>query len=135
MVGTPSRKQLDDVGLRTAREPRLTKSEAARILGISRRTVIRYAAGRLISEDRRGRVRLREVATVLTSIPICKRGAMTRRLAFTQTNWVAREKIYGYAFGLSADDIAKKIDSKEALLHAARTQFMVAPLQNRLSAR
>jgi len=49
--------------------PRVTKSEAARLLKISRRTVIRYAQARLISEDRRGRVRLHEIADVLLFVP------------------------------------------------------------------
>ncbi len=39
----------------------MTKSEAARVLGISRRTVIRYANENAVSEDSRGRVFLEEV--------------------------------------------------------------------------
>jgi hypothetical protein len=49
--------------------PRVSKSEAARLLKISRRTVIRYAKARFISEDRKGRVRLNEIAEVLLDVP------------------------------------------------------------------
>jgi hypothetical protein len=37
---------------------------------VSRRTVIRYAQARLVSEDMRGRVRLHEVAEVLLRVPV-----------------------------------------------------------------
>lgn len=40
---------------------RVSKSQAARLLGISRRTVIRYAATKLITEDSHGRVLLSQV--------------------------------------------------------------------------
>lgn len=46
---------------------RVTKSEAARALGISRRSVIRYAKGNLISEDRRGRVLISETRRAWSS--------------------------------------------------------------------
>ncbi len=75
VIGSKSRAGL---GTRVPWEPvwpypeklqRVTKSEAARLLKISRRTVIRYAQARLISEDRRGRVRLHEIADVLLFVP------------------------------------------------------------------
>ncbi len=46
---------------------RISKSEAARIAGVSRRTLIRHASQGLISEDKRGRVLLSEVASALVS--------------------------------------------------------------------
>ena len=103
-VGTPSRRELDASArvVLTASSPRVSKSEAARILGINRRTVIRYAAARLISENRRGRVRVREVAVVLTKIPIRQR-YHARRITFTLTNRDARARIHNIAHCIPAD--------------------------------
>ena len=44
---------------------RLTKTKAANAAGLSRRTVIRYAKAKLISEDRDGRVLLAEIETAM----------------------------------------------------------------------
>jgi hypothetical protein len=44
---------------------RITKSEAARQAVVSRRTVIRYAEAGLISQDRKGRVRLSELKAAM----------------------------------------------------------------------
>lgn len=44
---------------------RITKSEAARVAGVSRRTVIRYAQAGLITSDRKGRIRVRELIAAL----------------------------------------------------------------------
>lgn len=46
------------------RRVRVTKSAAARVAKVSRRTVIRYAEARLVSEDQRGRVFVHEVESV-----------------------------------------------------------------------
>ncbi len=68
-LGTTFRWPRNPVSPYPEKLPRVTKSEAARLLKISRRTVIRYAQARLISEDRRGRVRLHEIADVLLFVP------------------------------------------------------------------
>jgi hypothetical protein len=72
--------------------PRVTKSEAARLLKISRRTVIRYAQARLISEDRRGRVRLHEIADVLLFVPLKPRHDRSGKVHrhFLDTNFTRR---------------------------------------------
>ena len=72
--------------------PRVTKSEAARLLKISRRTVVRYAQARLISEDRRGRVRLHEIADVLLFVPLKPRHYRSGKVHrhFLDTNFTRR---------------------------------------------
>lgn len=68
-----------------AQKGRLTKSGAARILQISRRTIIRYAKDGLISEDRKGRVKLYEVADVLLHVPVKHGGPFSARQRFPLT--------------------------------------------------
>ena len=76
---------------------RLTKSEAARLFGISRRSVIRYAQAGMISEDRRGRV-LRSQLTKILSTP-SSRGdrkrspAQAYRLIDTPSGWISGYQI------------------------------------------
>lgn len=80
-------------------EPRVTKSAAASLLGISRRTVIRHAQLGLISEDRRGRVRVGEICRVLTTVPCIPAKtarflhASNSRLRATETNGAKRSQI------------------------------------------
>lgn len=76
-IGTKSRATVSGLAAASPRNAapgrgRVTKSAAARFLGISRRTVIRYVSQRLISEDRKGRVRLFEIAEVLRVVPISR---------------------------------------------------------------
>jgi len=70
------------------REVRFSKSSVARMLKIHRRTIIRYVAAGLVTEDRKGRVRRSEVAEVLLSIPARRGGQWAlrgKRLNFAPT--------------------------------------------------
>jgi hypothetical protein len=64
------------------RKPRFSKSAAARVLGISRRTVIRYVERKLITQDARGRVRIDELMLAVNR-PTYKRtvGKSPKKLA------------------------------------------------------
>jgi hypothetical protein len=64
------------VGRTPRKERRISKATAARQLGISRMTVHRYTADKLVSVDSRGRVYLHEVAEVWSMVPQ-KRGAFS----------------------------------------------------------
>lgn len=76
------------------------------MLGISRRTIIRYGQSRLISQDVKGRVIASEVAFALcwatAGFKDCRgRGVAdggTRRLRYTQTNAERRDRIIELAF-------------------------------------
>ena len=82
-------------------ESRVTKSAAADKIGISRRTIIRYAQSGLISEDRRGRVRIGQICRVLTDVGLhlatalkgLRYNRISHRLHVTQTNGIKREQI------------------------------------------
>jgi hypothetical protein len=66
----------------TLREERISKSAAARAVGIARMTVYRYAKNQLVSENEKGRVLLSEVKKVWES-PIRRIRAKTPRAEFT----------------------------------------------------
>jgi hypothetical protein len=71
---------------------RIPKAKAARLLGISRRTVIRYAAEKLISQDSKGRVRLFEIADVLLYVPTKRWHPTTERLGFSAKRFSAKKR-------------------------------------------
>jgi excisionase family DNA binding protein len=126
---------------------RFTKSEAAKRLKISRRTVIRYVKAGRITEDRRGRVRLDELGKVVARSSYKRMARLCRyprKIRIKSSPFNSRTKIYRphpalggltpyqYAVRRRRRDIREEIEDLRreelALGHTARGVLARLPL-------